>query len=62
MLPEMGPPETFMWEYPMPDDSFVVEFAEFLEDIKKMRQPHANIQDAHAALQIVEEIYRMSHL
>ncbi len=62
MLRDMGPPETTMWEYPMPDDSFAVEFAEFLEDIQKTRQPNASIQDAHAALQIVEEIYRMSHL
>jgi predicted dehydrogenase len=62
MRPEMGPPETAMWEYPMPDDSFAVEFAEFLEDIQKSRQPNANIHDAHAALTIVEEIYRMSNL
>lgn len=60
MSPEMGPPETFIWEYPMGDDSWEVEFAEFLEDIQQKRQPAANLHDAHAALRIVEEIYRIS--
>ena len=37
MLPEMGPPETTIWEYPMADDSWAVEFAEFVEDIRTKR-------------------------
>ncbi|OGT57970.1 MAG: LmbZ [Gammaproteobacteria bacterium RIFCSPHIGHO2_12_FULL_43_28] len=60
MLPEMGPPETYRWEYPMPDNSWEVEFNEFLEDIKLKRQPEAGLRDAQAALKIVEQIYRMS--
>lgn len=60
MLPEMGPPETHMWEYPMADNSWQVEFDEFIEDIKHKRSPAAGLQDAHAALKIVEEIYRIS--
>jgi predicted dehydrogenase len=60
MSPEMGPPETFSWEYPMADNSWAVEFAEFTEDIRLKRQPAAGIHDAHAALTIVEEVYRMS--
>lgn len=62
MSPEMGPPETFCWEYPMADNSWEIEFAEFIEDIRKQRQPAANLHDAHAALQIVENIYRKSNL
>lgn len=62
MSPAMGPPETFVWEYPMADDSWEVEFAEFLDDIQQNRQPSAGLQDAHAALCIVEQIYRMSGL
>lgn len=62
MSPEMGPPETFAWEYPMADDSWDVEFAEFLEDIRTQRKPAAQLEDAHAALKIVEEIYRKSNL
>jgi predicted dehydrogenase len=62
MSAQMGPPETFIWEYPMADDSWEVEFAEFLEDIQHKRQPAAGLADAHAALKIVEEIYRKSNL
>lgn len=62
MLPEMGPPETFMWEYPMADDSWETEFSEFIQDIQAKRQPQANLEDARAALHIVQEIYRKSEL
>ena len=62
MSAQMGPPETTIWEYPMADDSWSVEFAEFLTDIRTQRPPTPGIQDAHAALQIVEEIYRISNL
>ena len=60
MSPTMGPPETFIWEYPMTDNSWEVEFAEFLEDIQLNRHPKASVHDAEAALRIVEEIYRIS--
>jgi len=60
MLPQMGPPETTIWEYPMINDSWIVEFAEFLEDIKIGRQPAANLSDAHAVLTIVNKIYQES--
>jgi predicted dehydrogenase len=58
MLPEMGPPDTTAWEYPRGDDSFAVEFAEFLEDIRLGREPSAGLSDARAALAVVEKIYR----
>jgi predicted dehydrogenase len=57
MLPEMGPPETTIWEYPMPDTSWGLEFAEFMEDIRLRRQPVPGLADARAALQIVERVY-----
>ncbi len=60
MLPEMGPPETTAWEYPMADNSWDVEFADFLEDIRLKRQPSAGIHDAIEALTIIERIYRIS--
>jgi predicted dehydrogenase len=60
MLPEMGPPETTAWEYPMADDSFAVEFAEFAEDIRLNREPAAGLRDAYETLKIVERIYEMS--
>ena len=57
MSPEMGPPETLAWEYPMADDSWQVETAAFLEDVRLNRQPQPGIADAQAALRIVEKIY-----
>lgn len=60
MLPEMGPPEAESWGYPGPDRSWVTEFAEFLEDIRLQRPPAAGLEDAQAALTIVEKIYRGS--
>jgi predicted dehydrogenase len=60
MLPEMGPPETTIWEYPMADNSWDVEMAEFLEDIRLGRQPSAGLTDAVAALDVVDKIYQGS--
>lgn len=60
MLPQMGPPETTIWEYPMGDRSWEIEFAEFCEDIRLNRKPAAGLEDAFAALSIVETIYRSS--
>jgi len=60
MLPEMGPPETTTWEYPMGDDSWAVEVQEFYEDIRRDRQPAAGLGDAYQALKIIEKIYRDS--
>jgi predicted dehydrogenase len=61
MLPQMGPPETTIWEYPMGDDSWQAEFQEFLEDLRLNRPPAAGLADARAALAIVERIYAESN-
>lgn len=60
MLPEMGPPETTAWEYPMGDDSWAVEMAEFYDDIRLVRAPAASLRDAYEALKVVQTIYRES--
>ena len=60
MLPKMGPPETTIWEYPMDDNSWQIEFDEFVEDIKLGRIPAANLNDALVALRVIEEIYTES--
>jgi predicted dehydrogenase len=57
MAREMGPPETTIWEYPMPDDSWTAEFQEFLEDIRLQRPPSPGLHDARAVLAIIENIY-----
>jgi predicted dehydrogenase len=58
MLPEMGPPETTTWEYPMADDSWELEAAAFLEDIRLGREPIPGIAEAEAALRVVETSLR----
>ena len=60
MLPEMGPPETTSWEYPRGDQSWALEWAEFLDDIRLGRKPSAGLGEARAALDVVEAIYRRS--
>jgi predicted dehydrogenase len=57
MKPEMGPPEETVWEFPGPDESWAVEFAEFLEDIRLSRPPAAGLADAQAALAVVDKVY-----
>jgi predicted dehydrogenase len=56
----MGPPDTVIYEYPMADDSWEREVEEFLEDIRLKRCPNPGVQDAIAALRIVEKVYRDS--
>ena len=58
MLPQMGPPETTIWEFPGADNSWNIEMAEFGEDIRLGRTPAAGLTDARAALQVVENIYQ----
>jgi len=62
MLPQMGPPETSSWEYPMADNSWALEMEEFIQDIRLDRKPAASLEDANAVLQIVEAIYKQSKL
>jgi predicted dehydrogenase len=62
MLPQMGPPETVAWEYPMGDDSWEVETAEFLEDIRLDRAPSCGLRDAAACLDIIQQVYKESGL
>jgi predicted dehydrogenase len=56
MLPQMGPPETTVWEYPQPDESWAAEFAEFIDDVRLSRRPAASLSDARVALTIVEKL------
>ncbi len=60
MRPEMGPPDTTIWEYPGPDDSWAAELAEFFGDVRLDRAPSAGLADARAALAVVEAVYRQS--
>ena len=58
MLPQMGPPETTIWEFPRGDESWKIEMAEFFEDIRLKRTPVPGLEEAKAALAVVEKIYQ----
>lgn len=61
MRPEMGPPDTTIYEFPRGDDSWALEF----DDVVKSIQNGApllmgNIFDAYEAIKVVEKIYSES--
>ena len=60
MLPQMGPPETTIWEYPGEDRSWHLEWAHFLDCVRQRRQPGGNLDDALAALRVVQKLYDSS--
>ena len=60
MLPQMGPPETTIWEFPMADESWSIEMAEFSNDIKLDRMPSPGIEDAFRVLKVVQTVYEES--
>jgi predicted dehydrogenase len=60
MLPEMGPPETVIDEFPRGDNSWAIELNEFIEDIRLQRTPSPGLAEGKRTLEIVEEIYRRS--
>ena len=60
MLPEMGPPETVIYEFPRGDTSWALELNEFLEDIRLNRTPTPGLREGRRVLEIVERIYEKS--
>ena len=58
MLPEMGPPETTIYEFPRGDDSWGLETREFAEDIRLKRTPAVGLKEARAVMQVVATVYR----
>jgi predicted dehydrogenase len=60
MLPDMGPPDTTIYEFPRGDDSWSYETSLFLEDIETRRTPVPGLKEGIAILEAVEEIYRKS--
>jgi predicted dehydrogenase len=62
MLPQMGPPETTIWEYPGEDHSWRDEFAHFAQCLQRGQRPSGTIADALAALEVVAEVYRQAEI
>lgn len=60
MKPEMGIPDTKVYEFPGADESWKIEMTKFEEDVQLKRKPDAGLAEARAALQIVETIYEKS--
>ena len=57
MLPQMGPPETTIWEYPGEYRSWHLEWQHFADCVREKRQPSGNLDDALAALRVVQKLY-----
>jgi predicted dehydrogenase len=57
MLPQMGPPETTIWEYPFADTSWKLEFEDFAAAIREGRRATGDIEDAYEVLKIVDKVY-----
>ena len=57
MLPEMGPPETTIYEFPMKDDSWEVELNDFISNIKNGNTSSSGIENAHHVLKIIDIAY-----
>lgn len=58
MLPQMGPPETTIFEFPRGDESWKLELAKFFEDIRLGRTPVPGLKEAKAVMQVVETVYK----
>jgi predicted dehydrogenase len=56
MLPQMGPPETQQWEFAGEDRSWHAEMAYLLDCIANKRPVAGSLEDALAALKIVEQL------
>lgn len=57
MLPQMGPPETTIWEYPGEDVSWKAELADFLDAVEHRRDPSGTLEDALATLDVIQKLY-----
>jgi len=57
MLPQMGPPQTTVWDSPEEDISWKREFEAFVKAIQLGAPLNGDITDALAALKIVDKMY-----
>jgi predicted dehydrogenase len=57
MLPQMGPPETTIWEYPGEDTSWTAEFRAFERALEGEPGLGATLEDAISALDAVGAVY-----
>ncbi len=60
MKPEMGIPDTKVYEFPGPDESWQREMLQFESNIQMKQKPDAGLAEVRAALQVVDTIYRIT--
>jgi len=59
MQPEMGPPQTEIWDYPGEDPSWRDEYAHLVDCIAHGREPEGTLDDAQAALDVIARAYAL---
>ncbi len=57
MRPEMGPPDTVVYEYPPFDKSWALEWADFKNAVASGKRACGDVIDALRALEIVDKVY-----
>ena len=57
MLPELGPPETTIWEWPRADESWDLDTADALAAFAGQTAIGASLDDALAVMRVVDEAY-----
>jgi predicted dehydrogenase len=60
MKPEMGIPDTKVYDFPGSDESWRIELSQFEDEIRNGQTSDASLKEAKAALGVVEHIYKQS--
>lgn len=60
MSPEMGPPETTIFEYPKPDTSWEAEIEHFIETIQNGNTCQPGLESTRQVLSVIESVYRQN--
>ena len=60
MLPQMGPPDTTIWEYPRGDQSWSMELDSVIAEIERPFSGNPHLESGIRVLEIVEAIYKKS--
>lgn len=58
MKPEMGPPDTLIYEYPGPDLSWKLELTQFLQNIQASSDDQLSLASTHHVLSVIEQVYQ----
>lgn len=62
MKPEMGPPDTVIYEYPGADKSWEVECEHFITEIEQFHSPDPGIRSTQEVLSVIETVYQQNNV